>query len=224
MTMQSRVLVLVVTLLATLVSATSAAEDDQSSSGLKLWRIDGTFVAYVVSTDQTHLFFNNNLCGCYHCVFSGKWQPTAEPGLLSSADRKRLFGLLPWHESQMPGQALIPGVIAGHVKERTLTFDNAPKSSEVLPFESTFPGSVVWTGQWLVKRDGKKLIAVVTRYIAEVSPGCAAVVTVGGVPDRVQRDTAARSILDTIENSRAEDCWETQFRPQIQALIRQYNY
>lgn len=128
----------------------------------------------------------------------GGWHPTEEPGLLETDDGKGMVGALLRSEEDLRnyhGDTLVKRAAAWHKEAMDERRGKKAKESSVEPFDCRYPGTVRWCAKWPYKMYGQKFVAEVVRYIAEVRPGWAIVVTSSAT---VGGDDMARKLFDSM--------------------------
>lgn len=184
-----------------------------------IWSIDGNEHVVVNAHRQQRTFYfnNNNARQCFAFSADGLWNATDEPGLLGSADEKGFIGVLLLSEEdvqEFEGDDFLSRVASSQQQRH----GESAEEITVEQFDCCIQNAIRSTGRWTVKEktpgmverleealeEYEEIVLERVRYIAEVKPGWAAVVTasytVGG-------DDRARSILESMRFSDAPDCF-----------------
>lgn len=183
------------------------------------WSIRGNehVVVNALRQQRTFYFNNNKARQCFAFSADGLWYATDEPGLLGTVDEKGFIGVLLLSEEdvqELEGDDFLSRAASAQQQRH----GEKAEETTLEQFDCCIPNAIRSTGRWTVKgklpgtprqleqalEEYEEIVLERVRYIAEVKPGWAAVVTasytVGG-------DDRARSILESIRFSDAPDCF-----------------
>lgn len=183
------------------------------------WSLHGNEHVVINALEQGRTFYfnNNHLRQCFAFSQDGLWYATDEPGLLGISDDEGFIGVLLLSEEDVQdfeGDDFLSRVASSQQHRQGETAEK----TAIEDFDCCIPNAIRSTGSWTVKgkrsvmaekvqktfEEDQEVVLKRVRYIAEVKPGWAAVVTasytVGG-------DEMARSIFESLRFSDAPDCF-----------------
>ena len=185
---------------------------------------DEHVVINALERERTFYFNNNNSRQCFAFSADGLWHATDEAGLLGAADEEGFIGVLLLSEEDVQdfeGDDFLSRVASAQQQRH----GEEAQETTVETFDCCLPNAIKSTGRWTVKRKSSRkrgrfgkdkyeeILLKRVRYIAEVEPGWAVVVTASST---VGGDDMARSILESLRFSDAPDC----FNDEISQLRR----
>ena len=189
---------------------------------------DSVHMQYWLSPDRTELlvffpqkeeayYFNNNESRlCYTYKIPGKWQPGAESALLLSDDEKTIAGALLYSAEELKdfeGADLVTRAAKMVTEIYEKNMDVAYARAELVPFQSSRPGTMKWTIAADAEQAGRQVEVSASKIFVEIAPAWVAQITV--MPDD---DDLTRSIIATLASTSASECYWPfirQYLPQV---------
>jgi hypothetical protein len=159
-------------------------------------------------------FYNNPRPFCYMYMVPGDWQG-AGPGVYRSRDRRasvEVAFILARALEDVEGSSLVERARTRLARDYEKTLGHPLTGVELVPFESTRPGTWKWKAP---ARQGERQIVFPARIIVDVGADAVALITVGGTPDD---DGLAQRIVGALRTTSNAECYSPVLEEMLKSM------